>query len=105
MAVKTNAIPTLFWCCIFLVCLNFKTSFAQKRDTVTLKNITQTPAMQSTVAFAGYEPIGTSRALLPPNVAFMEQYGNVPINYSTGRLNYSLPLHTVEIDNSVSVPI
>ena len=42
---------------------------------------------------------------MPPNVASAEQYGNLPINYSTGQLNYSLPLHTISVDNALSIPI
>ncbi|WP_338868694.1 putative Ig domain-containing protein [Spirosoma sp. SC4-14] len=54
---------------------------------------------------ASYQTATNRLKLLPPNVASMERYGNVPINFSSGQLNYSLPIHTIDVDNTMSMPI
>ena len=53
----------------------------------------------------GYEARVDKLKLLPPSVAFKEQYGNVPITYNTGQPGYSLPIHTIEVDATLATPL
>ncbi|MVM41088.1 hypothetical protein GO730_30900 [Spirosoma sp. HMF3257] len=59
----------------------------------------------SSSLMAGYETTTNRLRLLPPNVASIERSGNVPVNFNTGQLNYGIPIHTIEVDNNVSIPI
>jgi|GEM_PF-6477394 len=43
--------------------------------------------------------------IMPPNVASFEKYGNIPLNYSTGQITYSVPLFTLPVDDNLSIPI
>jgi hypothetical protein len=92
-------------------------SFAQttKKDSLTKKDSTKIirkylPANISVASalsnlLSSYEAPNNLLKLTPPNVASMEQYGNLPINYSTGQLNYSTPLYTINVGDNLNIPI
>ena len=54
---------------------------------------------------SGYEAWVDKFKLLPPSVAFKKQYGNVPTIYNTGQPGYSLPIHTIEVDATLAIPL
>ena len=90
--------------CLLIICLvSSNPAFAQKKDTTIIRPIR--PVNKSSPLLSSYEAPANQLKLLPPNVASAEQYGNLPINYSTGQLNYSLPLHSISVDNALSIPI
>lgn len=71
-------------------------AFCQKKDSIII---------QSSPLIASYEATTERLKLLAPNVAAIEQQGNIPINYSTGQLNYAVPLHEIAVDNLLTIPI
>jgi hypothetical protein len=59
------------------------------------------------ITFAGQAQIDINKYvnMKPPNVSSFEKYGNVPINYSTGQVSYTIPLYSFEIDDRLKIPI
>lgn len=92
-------------------------SFAQntKKDSLTKKDSTKiikkflygaNKANSATsTLLSSYEAPNNLLKLTPPNVASMEQYGNLPINFSTGQLGYSMPLYTINVGDNLNIPI
>lgn len=91
-------------------------AFAQstKKDSLTKQDSTKIikkylPAnIASSVAstlLSAYDAPNNLLKLTPPNVASMEQYGNLPINSSTGQLGYTLPLYTINVGDGLSIPL
>ena len=92
-------------------------SFAQttKKDSLNKKDSTniirkKLPAIISLASatstlLSSYEAPNNLLKLTPPNVASMEQYGNLPINFSTGQLNYSTPLYNINVGDNLNIPI
>jgi hypothetical protein len=89
-------------------------AFAQttKKDSLTKKDSTKIAkryplALNSATSplLSAYEAPNNLLKLTPPNVASMEQYGNLPINFSTGQLGYSTPLYTIAVGDNLNIPI
>ena len=100
-----------------LVCLstNF-TVFGQetKKDSLTKKDSTKiikkqlfpkASASATSSLLSAYDAPNNLLKLTPPNVASMEQYGNLAINYSTGQLGYTLPLHSINAGDGLTIPL
>ena len=62
-------------------------------------------ASVSSILLSSYEAPNNLLKLTPPNVASIEQYGNIAINYSTGQLSNIIPLHTIDVGDKLSIPI
>jgi hypothetical protein len=92
---------------VLLCVFTSQVSLGQKKPKKDSTIINRLPRVNTTSSslLSSYESPANQLKLVPPNVASMEQYGNLPINYSTGQLNYSLPLHTIAVDNTISIPI
>jgi hypothetical protein len=100
-----------------LVCLSTSFSvFAQaiKKDSVAKKDTSKIikkflPAnfasSVSSTLLSAYDAPNNLLKLTPPNVASMEQYGNLPINFSTGQLGYTLPLYNINAGDGLSIPL
>lgn len=77
--------------------------FSQKVDTVKadgisnlIPGISQNPYFESS--------IDKSR-LTAPNVASFEKRAKIPVNYSTGQLNFTIPILDVKIDDYLTIPV
>ena len=75
-----------------------------KKDTIR-KNLPATNSAFNSSLLSAYDAPNNLLKLTPPNVASMEQYGNLAINYSTGQLNYSLPLYNISVGDNLSIPL
>ncbi len=64
-----------------------------------------TLAQQGSSLVSPYEGLSGRLRLLPPNAAKIEEFGNIPLNFSTGQLNFSLPLYEIQVDESLKIPI
>lgn len=71
--------------------------------------ISQVPdTLQSRGGITQNSPYGKIRdisKLVPPNVAAFERKGNLPVDYSTGRLNYSVPLITIPFTEDLNISL
>jgi hypothetical protein len=97
-------------CLVVFTVLSFaqttkKDSLAKKDSTKIIKKLL--PAINSATSnlLSSYEASNNLLKLTPPNVASMEQYGNLPINFSTGQLSYSTPLYTINVGDNLNIPI
>jgi hypothetical protein len=100
-----------------LVCLSTSfTIFAQaiKKDSIAKKDTSKIirkflygniPSSAASTLLSAYDAPNNLLKLIPPNVASMEQYGNLAINSSTGQLGYTLPLHTINVGDGLSIPL
>ncbi|WP_259014622.1 hypothetical protein [Emticicia fluvialis] len=62
-------------------------------------------AQQGSSLVAPFEGLSSRLRLLPPNAAKTQEFGNVPINFSTGQLNYNLPIYQIQVDENLTIPI
>ena len=62
-------------------------------------------AQQGSSLVSPFEGLSGRLRLLPPNAAKTEEFGNVPVNFSTGQLNYNLPLYQIQVDENLTIPI
>lgn len=62
-------------------------------------------AQQGSTLVSPFEGLSGRLRLLPPNAAKTEEFGNVPVNFSTGQLNYNLPLYQIQVDENLTIPI
>jgi hypothetical protein len=97
-------------CLVVFTVLSFaqttkKDSLTKKDSTKTIKKFLYAANSATSTLLSSYEAPTNLLKLMPPNVASMEQYGNLPINFSTGQLNYSMPLYTINVGDNLNIPI
>lgn len=63
-----------------------KDSLTKKDSTKIIKKKLPASLNTNSPLLSAYDAPNNLLKLTPPNVASMEQYGNLPINYSTGQL-------------------
>jgi hypothetical protein len=80
-------------------------SFAQKDTTSGKRPLIPSTAQGTASSLLSYEVQTDVFSLLPPNVAFKEQYGNLQANYNTGQLNHEISLYNINVDNNLSIPV
>lgn len=62
-------------------------------------------AQQGSSLVSPFEGTSGRLRILPPNVAKTQEFGNVPVNFSTGQLNFNMPLHQIQVDENLTIPI
>lgn len=62
-------------------------------------------AQQGSSLISPFEGTSGRLRLLPPNAAKTQEFGNVPINFSTGQLNFNMPLYQIQVDENLAIPI
>ena len=62
-------------------------------------------AQQGSSLVSPFEGTSGRLRILPPNVAKTQEFGNVPINFSTGQLNFNMPLYEIKVDENLTIPI